>query len=138
MTLSVFEVYEKADRITVWSDDEAQRKGLTGALFDITHAAAEGISWLTPETEVERDIYRQVLDFHQEWEHDDAIRRMHLVLSAIEPVSKADWCQYLDTLAFFRAVEADDNEAMTVAMRMHGVIMGRLATAPPAKQAAAA
>lgn len=135
--MNLFEIYAKADRTFIDGEEgDARWEGLTDALIDIRYAAAAGISWLKPETERERDIFIQVLYFHEEDENADALRRMHLVLSEFEPVSRPDWLRYLDTVEFFRRIQAVDNEACGIVKRMHDVICGRLGAEWPSKAAA--
>ena len=128
--------YEKFSPIaSISCENKSEMAGLNRALFRVRRELCEAISWLSPQTEREREIFRRVLWQRTDLADDEGAWRMHLVLAHIEPVNADDWRQYLDTFAFFKGLEVSDEceedweEAMKALERMREVLEGRLAAA---------
>jgi hypothetical protein len=128
--------YEQFSLIaSISCESESRMVGLNSALWKVRDELCEAISWLSPQTEREREIFRCVLWRRTDLFDDECARRMHLVLSHIEPVNADDWRQYLETFAFFKGLEVSDEceadweEVMQAVERMSAVLMGRVAAA---------
>jgi hypothetical protein len=95
---------------------------------------------MPPETEWQRKIYRDALGHLEDIDADsDDVRRVHLTFTQIDPVTKEDWHQYLDTFAFLSRIAyvhaAED--ACAAVNRVRGVIMSRLVGEPNERPGAA-